>query len=166
MHIILVRSGECRTYRKMANFTTTPLTPLGRHLLIELHNCAPQRLNDAAHLEKVLLEAAQMASTTVLDVHTRQFEPHGVSVMILIAESHLSIHTWPEYGYAAVDVFTCGEPFDEAAVVNHLAAAVEAQHVSVIGIERGMLSTWAKRESATPTRWSTVEALNPAEEPI
>lgn len=106
-----------------------------------------------------------MASTTVLDVFTRQFAPQGVSVMILIAESHLSIHTWPEYGYAAVDIFTCGEPFDEAAVVNHLVTAVEAQHVSTIGIERGMLPTWI-RQPATPAQWSTTEPLDPAEEPI
>lgn len=149
----------------MANFAATTLTPLGRHLLIELHNCAPQPLNDVEHLKEALLEAARMASTTVIDVYTRQFEPQGVSVMILIAESHLSIHTWPEYGYAAVDVFTCGGPFDEAAVVDHLARAVEAKHVSTIRIERGMLPAWM-RQTAIPTQWDTTEALNPAEEPI
>jgi S-adenosylmethionine decarboxylase proenzyme len=122
-------------------------------------------LNDVEHLKEVLLEVAEMASTTVLDVFTHQFKPHGVSVMILIAESHLSIHTWPEHRYAAVDVFTCGEPFDERSVVQHLAAAVEAQHVSMIEIERGMLSTWAN-QSTTPARWSTTETLDPAEEPI
>jgi S-adenosylmethionine decarboxylase len=91
--------------------------PLGRHLLLELHGVSPERLTDTALLESVLRSAAAIAGATVLFAHFHGFgEGQGVTGVLLLQESHISIHTWPEHGYAAVDVFMCGAARPEHAV--------------------------------------------------
>lgn len=85
---------------------------LGKHLLVEFTDCDREALNDLKRMEKILVEAAQKAGATIVDSVFHLYNPHGVSGVIVIAESHMSIHTWPEYGYAAVDFFTCGERVD------------------------------------------------------
>lgn len=81
----------------------------GRHLLVEYHGCDPTILNDRPGLETLLSEAAHAASATVVQTVFHNFCPQGVSGVVVIEESHLSIHTWPETGYAAIDFYTCGE---------------------------------------------------------
>ncbi len=84
---------------------------LGTHLIAELWDCDPQRLNDLSRIQQGLLAAAQRGGMQVIAVKVHAFAPHGVTGVVLLAESHLSIHTWPEYGYAAVDIFCCsGDP--------------------------------------------------------
>lgn len=83
-------------------------TPLGRHLLLDLYDCPEELLRFPADSEVILLAAAEAMGATVIESRFHAFSPHGVSGMVIIAESHLSIHTWPEHGYAAVDVFSCG----------------------------------------------------------
>ncbi len=85
---------------------------LGRHILVEYYNCDPETLNDLNLVEESMKEAAVKAGSTIVDSVFRRFAPHGISGVVVIAESHLAIHTWPEYGYAAVDLFTCGEKVD------------------------------------------------------
>jgi S-adenosylmethionine decarboxylase len=85
---------------------------LGRHLLIELYSCDRGRLDDLDGVEEALKEAARRAGATIVETVFHRFQPHGVSGVVVIAESHLAIHTWPEYGYAAVDFFTCGADID------------------------------------------------------
>ena len=80
----------------------------GSHVLLELNECDPDLLRDAVVLEQVLKQAAIDGGATVVSSHFHMFAPQGVSGVIIIAESHVTIHTWPERGYAAVDVFTCG----------------------------------------------------------
>ncbi len=80
---------------------------LGRHLLVEYRGCAAD-LDDPVAMEALLREAAAAARATVLGAQLHRFRPHGVSGVLLIAESHLSVHTWPEAGYAAMDFYTCG----------------------------------------------------------
>ena len=82
---------------------------LGIHLLQELWGCRPEKLNDVDFVREALLTAAYKARATVITHCFHRFSPHGVSGVVVIAESHISIHTWPEAGYAAVDVFTCGD---------------------------------------------------------
>lgn len=82
---------------------------LGRHILAEFFNCDKDILNDPTQIEKLMIDAAKEANATVLSTSVRTFEPFGVSAVVIIAESHLTIHTWPEYGYAAVDFFTFGD---------------------------------------------------------
>ena len=82
---------------------------LGRHILVEFYNCSPELMNDVVHIEKSMVEAAETAGATVINSTFHHFSPYGVSGVVVIQESHLAIHTWPEFGYAAVDLFTCGD---------------------------------------------------------
>lgn len=84
------------------------MTTRGVHLIAEYHGCAPSRLNHLGHVRRVLQRAADAAGATVLSVESHRFEPQGVAGIALLAESHLSLHTWPERGYAAADFYTCG----------------------------------------------------------
>ncbi|WP_094555082.1 adenosylmethionine decarboxylase [Synechococcus sp. 1G10] len=82
---------------------------VGKHCILELYNCDSKKLNDEAFLRDAITTAAKRAGATLLNLITHRFEPQGVTGLALLAESHISIHTWPESGYAAVDVFTCGD---------------------------------------------------------
>jgi S-adenosylmethionine decarboxylase len=82
---------------------------VGKHCILELYDCNPQKLDDEAFLRTAITTAAKRAGATLLNLITHRFEPQGVTGLALLAESHISIHTWPESGYAAVDVFTCGD---------------------------------------------------------
>lgn len=93
---------------------------LGRHILVEFYNCDPAALDDLSLVETSMKDAAIVAGSTIVDSVFRRFAPHGISGVVVIAESHLAIHTWPEYGYAAVDLFTCGENVDPWAAHDHL----------------------------------------------
>ncbi|MFM9089520.1 MAG: adenosylmethionine decarboxylase, partial [Cyanobium sp.] len=92
----------------------SPVQPLttetvGKHCILELYNCESSKLDDEAFLRDTITSAAKRAGATLLHLITHRFDPQGVTGLALLAESHISIHTWPEYGYAAVDVFTCGD---------------------------------------------------------
>jgi S-adenosylmethionine decarboxylase len=82
---------------------------VGKHCILELYACDSSRLDDEAFLRDTITTAAKRAGATLLNLITHRFEPQGVTGLALLAESHISIHTWPESGYAAVDVFTCGD---------------------------------------------------------
>jgi S-adenosylmethionine decarboxylase len=82
---------------------------VGKHCILELYGCDSVRLNDEAFLRDTITIAAKRAGATLLNLITHAFDPQGVTGLALLAESHISIHTWPESGYAAVDVFTCGD---------------------------------------------------------
>jgi S-adenosylmethionine decarboxylase proenzyme len=110
---------------------------LGRQLIAELYGCAPDRLTDRDGIEGAMNDAARAAGATVVESVFHLFNPHGVSGVVIIAESNLTIHTWPEYGYAAIDVFTCGETIDPAEAVDRLAIALGAEHHSVTEVNRG-----------------------------
>ena len=89
---------------------------LGRHLLAEFYNCESGVLNDPEHIERLMNEAARLSGATVVQSVFHVFSPHGVSGVVVVEESHLAVHTWPEYGYAAVDYFSCGDVDCDAAV--------------------------------------------------
>jgi S-adenosylmethionine decarboxylase len=82
---------------------------VGKHCILELYACDSARLDDEAFLRDTITAAAKRAGATLLNLITHRFDPQGVTGLALLAESHISIHTWPESGYAAVDVFTCGD---------------------------------------------------------
>jgi S-adenosylmethionine decarboxylase len=81
----------------------------GRHLILDLYDCDPEILNDYDQLEEHLKVALSLAGANILRIFGEKFEPQGVTLLALLAESHASIHTWPELGYAAVDLYTCGD---------------------------------------------------------
>ena len=96
----------------LANLHPNPgwtTSPVGKHCILELYGCDPARLNDEAFLRSTITQAVHLAGATLLHLISHRFDPQGVTGLALLAESHLSIHTWPESGYAAVDVFTCGD---------------------------------------------------------
>jgi len=117
------------------------LNALGKHLLLELKDCDKEVLNDLSFLKGVLLAAAGEAGATVLGESFHQFNPHGVSGVVIIAESHLFIHTWPECDFAAVDIFTCGDSVQPERAAEMIIRKLGAKNHSVLGIQRGILGT-------------------------
>lgn len=89
---------------------TTTTTALGTHILLELTDCPKQLLLEQDTLQAALVASADAAGATVVKPVFHQFSPHGLSGVVVIAESHIAVHTWPEHGYAAIDIFTCGDP--------------------------------------------------------
>jgi len=116
------------------------LTALGKHLLLELKDCDALLLNDMEYLREALSSVALSIGATVIKDSFYQFSPQGISGVVIIAESHISIHTWPEFCYAAVDVFTCGEVIEPAGAVKPLAEKLKAKSTSYIELKRGLLT--------------------------
>ena len=115
------------------------MNALGKHLLLELKDCDKEVLNNLEFLKTVLPAAATEAGATVLGESFHQFNPHGVSGVVIIAESHLFIHTWPELGYAAVDIFTCGTTVQPEKAAQSLISKLGARNHSILEIQRGIL---------------------------
>ncbi len=119
---------------------------LGRHILVEFMNCKADVLNDVSVIEKAMVEAAQIAGATVINSTFHHFSPYGVSGVVVIQESHLAIHTWPEYRYAAVDLFTCGDTVDPWVSFEHLKKVFDASY-SALEMNRGSTHTIKKGDS-------------------
>jgi len=117
------------------------LKALGRHILAEFFDCDNDILDDTEKIELIMKRAAIECGATIISSTFHEFNPHGVSGVVVIAESHLAIHTWPEYGYAAVDVFTCGETVDPAVAKTVIQEHLDAQDAKMVQINRGELKT-------------------------
>ena len=113
------------------------MNPLGRHVLVELYECAPAALDDFDLIEASMRDAANAIGATIVNATFHHFAPQGVSGAVVVAESHLSIHTWPEFGYAAVDIFTCGDTCDPHKGVDLLAERLASRRVEVQEVARG-----------------------------
>ena len=109
-------------------------THLGTHIIADLFRC--RKIDDLTFVARSLKEAARICGATIIHAKFHRFSPQGITGYILLAESHISIHTWPERGYAALDVFTCGL-MDTEKAVQYLAEKFEAQKVITRRIERG-----------------------------
>ena len=107
-----------------------------KHLLLELYKCDSEKLNDESYLRCALNRAAKLAKATVLNLISNKFEPQGVTAIALLAESHISIHTWPESNYSAVDIFTCGQNMLPELASKYLIEALMAEEHSLRIIER------------------------------
>jgi len=115
------------------------LNALGRHLLLELKNCNEEVLDDLDFLKDCLNEATIQCGATVVGESFYHFSPYGVSGVVNIAESHISIHTWPEYKYAAVDIFTCGDDVEPEKAARLITERLEAKNHSLIELRRGII---------------------------
>jgi spermidine synthase len=132
---------------------------LGNHILVEFMGCDPHIMNDVSSIERDMVGAAQKAGATVINSTFHHFSPYGVSGVVVIQESHLAIHTWPEYGYAAVDLFTCGE-MDAWISFDYLKECFGAKQYSAIEMKRGAIQLLTRtdfdlssmREKATEWR--------------
>ena len=107
-----------------------------KHFLLELYRCNYEKLNDESFLRCTLNKAAKLAKATVLNLISNKFEPQGVTAIALLAESHISIHTWPESNYSAVDIFTCGQNMLPELASQYLIEALKAEEHSLRIIER------------------------------
>jgi len=111
---------------------------LGTHTLLELEECNIKLLDDLKQVESVMLKAAQKANATIIESRFHRFSPIGISGVVVIAESHLTIHTWPEHAYAAVDIFTCSEMLQAKAATEFLIEAFSSKKPSIVELERGI----------------------------
>ena len=124
----------------IGNMTKAPNKQyLGRHILAEFFECDPNILNNPELVEKYMLEAALECGATVVNKCFHLFMPHGVSGVVIISESHLAIHTWPEYGYAAVDLFTCGEQCDPKISYEFLKEKFNSKDAKYSQLNRGLI---------------------------
>ena len=112
------------------------LSHQSKHLLLELYRCDCEKLNDESFLRCTLNRAAKLANATVLNLISNKFEPQGVTAIALLAESHISIHTWPESNYSAVDIFTCGHNMMPEQASQYLIESLMAEEHSLRVIQR------------------------------
>lgn len=113
------------------------MTNLGLHLIIDAWDCPPELLNDLEAVRQALLEAVEAGGATLIDLCTHQFSPQGVTATATLAESHIAIHTWPEYGYFAADAFFCGAG-DPYAALESLRANLQAGQIRTTELKRGI----------------------------
>ncbi len=109
---------------------------LGKHIIVELHGVKPEFLNDPNFLKRVLINAAVKAGATVIGDIFHKFSPYGVTGVVAVKESHISIHTWPEFGYAALDVFTCRN-IDPMVALKFILDELKPEYHIVVQMSRG-----------------------------
>lgn len=110
---------------------------MGRHVIAELWGCNVEKLNNISFIEQVFVDAALKAGAEVREVAFHKFAPLGVSGVVIISESHLTIHSFPEHGYASIDVYTCGH-LDPNIASTYIAEALDSTTSEVIEVPRGM----------------------------
>ena len=111
---------------------------MGDHYLLNLFGCSFSLLDDERYLIDLLENAAVASGATVVQTISKKFEPQGVTVICLLSESHISIHTWPEKHYAAVDIFTCGDHTAPGKACEFLANALECKNPNITILKRGV----------------------------
>jgi S-adenosylmethionine decarboxylase len=119
----------------------------GRHILADLSNCQKELISSVDFVKKTLEEAVVKAGATIISSRFHQFTPIGVSGIILLSESHCSIHTWPEEQYAAIDIYTCGEHVFPQIACDYIAEKLGALEVCITSVERGLKSARKLKES-------------------
>jgi S-adenosylmethionine decarboxylase len=128
---------------------------IGYHYVVEASGCDPEVLKDPNKIREIFLEAAKVGNMEVKASYFFRFSPTGVSGVVIVAESHISVHTWPEEGYAALDVYTCGEKADPEKAVDYILEKFGAQYAHVSEVKRGikeeegtfthMILTWEEK---------------------
>ncbi|RLL47894.1 S-adenosylmethionine decarboxylase proenzyme [Oceanobacillus piezotolerans] len=111
---------------------------MGRHVIAELWNCNVEILNDMPLIERIFVNAALKAGAEIREVAFHKFAPHGVSGVVIISESHLTIHSFPEHGYASIDVYTCGDMIDPNVAADYIRVALECKKYDRVEMPRGM----------------------------
>lgn len=117
--------------------------PLGAHFILDLYGCDEAILNDVAGIQEAFLYAGRVSNATVLTHSFHSFEPVGVTGVVVIAESHFSIHTWPEYDYAAIDIFTCGKDMKPEKAIEVFLKVFSAKTHWLRKISRGIFPVFA-----------------------
>jgi S-adenosylmethionine decarboxylase len=130
------------TYLSGDQITGTPVQPVGIHLVVDAWQSPATLLNDPLHIKQALTDAVQAGGATLIDLCVHQFSPYGVTATATLAESHIAIHTWPEYGYFAADLFFCGKG-DPYQAMRSIQTTLQAKQIKVTEIKRG----WANQRS-------------------
>ena len=120
---------------------------LGTHLLLELKECNSKALNDLKKVQDIMISAAKEVKATIIETSFHKFSPFGISGIVVIAESHISIHTWPEYGYAAIDIFTCGQVLNPEIAARHLIQKFQCKDPSIVEMKRGLFFAPVQKSS-------------------
>lgn len=125
---------------------------LGLQTMLELYGCPPALLDDTEYIRQAMLSAAEEANATIVQQFFHQFSPFGVSGTVVIAESHINIHTWPEHQFAAIDLFTCGTDMNIHAACEYLTRQLEASEHTIDSLSRGSLATIQRVNEAQTQR--------------
>jgi S-adenosylmethionine decarboxylase len=116
----------------------TSHSPVGHHYIVEASGCDPEVISHVGQVQRILVKAAEVAGAKVWAVSFSHLPPHGVSGVVVISESHLSIHTWPEYGYAAIDIYTCGSHVDPEKAIEYAVGSFNATSSHITEVTRGI----------------------------
>ncbi len=117
---------------------TMLMDTMGRHVIAELWGCDSEKLNDMKFIEETFVDAALKSGAEIREVAFHKFAPHGVSGVVIISESHLTIHSFPEHGYASIDVYTCGDRIDPNVAADYISEALGAKKRENLEVPRGM----------------------------
>jgi len=112
--------------------------PVGHHYIVEGSGCNPEVISRVEEVEQIMVRAAEVADVQVWAISFHRFSPNGVSGVVVISESHLSVHTWPEVGYVALDIYTCGDQAKPEAAVQHALKAFGASNMHITEVTRGL----------------------------
>lgn len=112
----------------------------GRHLILDLYECDSGILDDYEELQRLLEASLVMAGANILRIFGEKFKPQGVTLLALLSESHASIHTWPEIGYAAIDLYTCGDTTNTHKAAEFLKKKLHAKEINEIELTRSVTS--------------------------
>ena len=126
------------------------MNALGKHILAEYYSCDINILNNLEIIKQSMLDAVIKSDATIIDSTFHQFSPQGVSGVIVIAESHMAIHTWPAYGYAAVDFFTCGDRVDPYKALDYMNKILKPEKCSRKELMRGVVAYESQKLLETP----------------
>ncbi|WP_036095430.1 adenosylmethionine decarboxylase [Leptospira weilii] len=116
------------------------MNALGKHVIAEFYDCDYETINNHELVEDIMLKSVDLSGATTIKSVFHRFSPYGVSGVVVVSESHFAIHTWPEYGYCAVDVFTCGDLIDNQAALDYLKEKFGSKNISVVEMKRGLLN--------------------------
>ena len=117
------------------------MAALGRHLILEMWDCSSDTVNNIKDIKKILAKTAKVINATVIDIMCHHFSPYGVTGVAILAESHISIHTWPEHKYVAADIFLCGNAISPQVAASYLIQAFQAKESSIAEFKRGDVMT-------------------------
>jgi S-adenosylmethionine decarboxylase proenzyme len=115
------------------------LKALGHHVLTEFYGCKPEILDDLKEIKSLMEQAALFSGATIIDSRFHRFNPYGISGVVIIAESHFAIHTWPEFNYASIDIYTCGTTVDPWKAYEYLKAHLRPQTDTKLELLRGSI---------------------------
>ena len=136
---IRISQSKSKIAKKREALDQDKMNALGKHVIAELYNCDPEIINNQEIVEDIMLEAVELSGATIVKPVFHKFSPHGVSGMVVVSESHFAIHTWPEYGYAAVDLFTCGDEVNPWDAFEYLEKALKSDRSETSEVARGLV---------------------------